>query len=213
MESVRFFSIVFLVIFGLNVVPAFAPATWTVISYISIRYGANILTLAIVGAVAATSGRVVLAKLSHALVRQKFLSERTKHNIDVIRTKIESRKAITAGVFLFFAFSPFPSNNLFIAYGLTTMPLRLIALPFFLGRVSSYTFWALAAEGAVRGLGLEPDSSRSLFSYYFFIAQTLTLLMIVVFTKIDWRLLFAERKLRWIKRDSEVQEKLVDRIE
>ena len=199
MDSAIFFSLVFLVIFALNVAPAFAPATWTVISYISIKYGANILALAIVGAIAATLGRVALARLSHLIVRRRFLSEKTKENVDAIRTNLETRKALTAGAFLFYFFSPFPSNNLFIAYGLTTMPLRLIAVPFFCGRVSSYTFWALATGGLVRGLGIDANSSRSFFSYYFIAAQVVTLLMVYVFAKIDWKRLFSERKVRWLK--------------
>jgi len=37
-----------------------------------------------------------------------------------------------------FAFSPLPSNVLFLAYGLTTAPLHLLAIPFFIGRMVSY---------------------------------------------------------------------------
>lgn len=199
MESGAFFCIVFLVVFAFNAVPAFAPATWTVISYISIRYESSILALAVVGAVAATLGRVVLAKVSHAVVRQRFLSDKTKGNIDALRAKIEARRAFTAGLFLFYAVSPLPSNNLFIAYGLTTMPLRLIAVPFFLGRVSSYAFWALTAEGVVRELGVGAGDISSVFTYYFVGAQVITLLMVVAFARIDWQLLFSRKKLRWLK--------------
>ena len=199
MDSFVFFLWVFLIIFALNVAPAFAPATWTIISYISITYGTNILALAIVGAVAATLGRLVLARMSHLILRRRLLSEKTKRNIDVIKVNLESRKAITAGAFLFYAFSPFPSNNLFIAYGLTTMPLALITIPFFIGRVTSYIFWALSAEGVIRGLGFKTGESRSFFGYYFIAAQIVTLLLVYVFTKIDWKQLFAEKKLRWMK--------------
>lgn len=193
-----FFGVVFLVVFALNALPACAPATWTVISYISLRYATDILTLAIVGAIAATSGRVVLAKLSHVVVRQKFLSDKIKQNIDAIKTNLEGRRVLTAGLFLFYAISPLPSNNLFIAYGLTAMPLRRIAVPFFLGRVSSYAFWALTAGSVARELGVEAGDISSLFGYYFIAAQVITLLMVVAFARIDWRLFFSQRKLRWL---------------
>ena len=39
---------------------------------------------ALVAATAATCGRIVLAKLSRVLVRQKFLSEQTQQNVDAI---------------------------------------------------------------------------------------------------------------------------------
>src|SRR5215467_9885731 len=103
---------VFLIIFALNVVPAFAPPTWTVLSFISIRFDINFLALALIGAVAATCGRLVLAKLSKLLVREKFLSEGTRKNIDSVRQRIQSKPRFTAGAFLLYAFSPFPSNNL-----------------------------------------------------------------------------------------------------
>src|ERR1700687_2874735 len=102
---------IFLVIFALNVVPAFAPPTWTVLSFIAVRYRMNALILSAIGAAAATCGRLVLAKLSKRIVRQKFLSEKTRANIDEIKLRVENAPALTIGLFLLYAFSPFPSNN------------------------------------------------------------------------------------------------------
>src|SRR5881227_2317775 len=135
LHSLLVFLIIFGVVFFLSVLPAFAPPTWMVVSFIAIRYNVNILALALVGAVAATLGRIVLAKLSDAIVRQKFLSEATKQNIDHIKLQLEKNRKLTFGIFLVYGFSPLPSNHLFIAYGLTGLELRLIAIPFFVGRV------------------------------------------------------------------------------
>ena len=93
LHPVFVFLVIFLVVFVLNVVPIFAPPTWSVLSFIAIRFNSNIIILAVVGAVAATLGRLVLAKLSTAIVRQKFLSEGTKRNIDAVRTRLESNKS------------------------------------------------------------------------------------------------------------------------
>ena len=98
----------------------------------------NPVFLALIGAVGATLGRLSLAKLSHFLLREKLLSETHRANIDVIKERLEKRTAFTFGVFLFYAFSPLPSNFLFIAYGLTGLPLLRVALPFFIGRAISY---------------------------------------------------------------------------
>ena len=190
---------VFLIIFALNVVPAFAPPTWTVLSFISIRFDINFLALALLGAVAATCGRVVLAKFSNVIVREKFLNEGTRRNIDSIRNRIQGRPRFTAGAFLLYAFSPFPSNNLFIAYGLTGLRLRLIAVPFFIGRVVSYSFWAFTAAGLARRMDYESIASGSFFSLYFVITQIFTLLILFAFTKVDWEVLFTRRKLKWLK--------------
>ena len=51
----------------------------------------QIVQASLVAAIAATSGRLVLAKLSRALVRQKILSDQTKQNVDAIRLGIDGR--------------------------------------------------------------------------------------------------------------------------
>ena len=191
------FLLISLVIFVLNVIPIFAPPTWTVLSFIAITYESNIIVLAIVGAVAATLGRLALAKLSRVIVRQKFLGDDTRSNIDAVKERLESNAMLTFSLFLFYAFSPFPSNHLFIAYGLTALKLRLIAIPFLLGRLVSYAFFAFTASTVAQLLNYESVTSRSFFSYYFVASQLFGLLVIYVFTKIDWRRVFAEKRLRW----------------
>lgn len=194
------FLVIFLVVFALNVMPAFAPPTWTVLSFIAVRYNSNIVLLAVVGAVAATLGRLVLAKLSTVIVRQKVLSDETRKNIDAVKERLESKKKLTFGILLFYAFSPFPSNHVFIAYGLTALKLRLIAIPFLVGRVVSYAFWAFTASSVAQLMNYESVTSKSFFSYYFVASQLFGLLTIYVFTRIDWRRVFLEKRLRWRRR-------------
>src|SRR5207253_1231498 len=94
--------------------PAFAPPTWMVVSFIAIRYNVNILALALVGAVAATLGRIVLAKLSDVIVRQKFLSEATKQNIDHIKLQLEKNRKLTFGLLLVYLFMKIDWRALFV---------------------------------------------------------------------------------------------------
>jgi membrane protein YqaA with SNARE-associated domain len=194
------FLIIFLVVFVLNVVPILAPPTWSVLSFIAIRFSSNIILLAVVGAVAATLGRLVLAKLSTVIVRQRFMSDETRKNIDAVKERLERNSKMTFGAILFYAFSPFPSNHLFIAYGLTALKLKLIAIPFLLGRVVSYAFLAFTASSVAQMLDYESVTSRSFFSYYFVASQLFGLLTIYVFTRIDWDRVFTEKRLRWRRR-------------
>jgi membrane protein DedA with SNARE-associated domain len=190
--------LLFLIVFGLNVIPAFAPPTWMVFSYIGFRYvTVNVALLAVVGATAATLGRILLAKMARIVVRQRFMSDGTRENIDAIREHLEPRRKLTFGIFLFYAFTPFPSNTLFIAYGLTTMKLRLIAVPFFIGRSVSYTFWGFTASALARRITLESTDALSYLSVYFVASQIVLLSLVYVFTRVDWRVLFRERKFRW----------------
>ncbi len=198
----RAITLLFFVVFGLNLIPAFAPPTWMVFSYIGFRYvSVNVVFLAVVGATAATLGRMALAKMARVVVRQRFMSESSRKNIDSIREYLEPRRKLTFGVFLFYAFTPFPSNYLFIAYGLTTMQLRRIAAPFFIGRSISYSFWGLTASTVARRITVGSTDALSYFSVYFVITQTLLLLLIYMFTRIDWHILLAERKFRWVAKN------------
>jgi hypothetical protein len=192
---------IFLIVYVLNVIPAFAPPTWMVFSYVGFRYpGANLILLAIVGAVAATLGRTTLARLSTVIIRKRFLGEGARQNIDVIRERLGNRPKLTFSIFLFYAFTPFPSNYLFIAYGLTAMKLPRIAVPFFLGRSVSYVLWGATSSMVRRRLSIESGDALGYMSVYFVATQILLIALVYVFTRIDWRALFDERKLRWMRK-------------
>jgi hypothetical protein len=191
----------FVFVYLLNLIPAFAPPTWMVFSFLGFRYPLhNVPLFAVVGALAATLGRVTLAKLARLIIRQKFMSQASRDNIDAIRERMEKRRVMTFGVFLSYAFTPLPSNYLFIAYGLTPLELKLIAVPFFLGRSVSYGFWGFTSSAVSRRLTLESTETISYMTVYFVITQILLLLTVYAFTRVDWRLLLTERKMRWLKK-------------
>ncbi|MEI6191227.1 MAG: hypothetical protein WCP24_02570 [bacterium] len=89
------------------------PPTWMLLSFVGFTLHFSNYSLAIFSvfaAVAAVSGRAILALFSDRIIRNKFLSKRTKENIDIIKINIEKRKVFLTGFFLLFAFSPFPSG-------------------------------------------------------------------------------------------------------
>ncbi len=189
--------LIFLIVYALNLIPAFAPPTWMVFSYMGFRYpGADGISLVLIGALAATLGRVTLAELSTIIVRRRILSERARANVDEIRSRIEHRRKLTFGIFLFYAFSPLPSNYLFIAYGLTAMSLLRIAVPFFLGRSVSYFIWGATSRYVSRQLFIESGNTLTYMGVYFFVTQVLFIGVTYLFTRIDWRALFDEKKLK-----------------
>jgi membrane protein YqaA with SNARE-associated domain len=195
--------LLFLLVFLLNVIPAFAPPTWVVFSFLGFRFPDHMgVAFAVVGALAATLGRFTLAKGSHLIVRRHFLSEEARQNVDAIKEQLGHRKKLTFGLLLFYAFTPLPSNYLFIAYGLTTMELKLITIPFFIGRSVSYSFWTFTASTVARRITLEDTEALSYLSAYFIASQIFLLAMVYAFTRIDWLFLITEKKLRWIPRDS-----------
>lgn len=197
--------VLFFLVFFLNLIPAFAPPTWMVFSFLGFRfpdYGG--VTLAFVGALAATLGRPTLAKGSNLIVRQHWLSEEARQNVDAIREQLDKRRKVTFGVLLFYAFTPLPSNYLFIAYGLTATDLRLITIPFFIGRWVSYSFWAFTAASISRRITLENTEALSYLGVYFVVSQVVLLMIVYVFTRIDWRCLWNERRVRWLARNKKL---------
>lgn len=191
--------VVFIFVYLLNVIPAFAPPTWMVFSFLGFTYPShNVPLFALVGALAATLGRATLAKLAHVIIRQKFMSQKAKHNVDAIRVRLEKRRVLAFNVFLLYAFTPLPSNFLFLAYGLTPMELKLIAIPFFIGRSVSYSFWGFTSSAVSRRISFESSETLSYMTVYFVVTQTLLLLIVYAFTRIDWRELLDHKKFRWL---------------
>jgi hypothetical protein len=193
--------LLFLVVFLLNVIPAFAPPTWMVFSFIGFSYPEHErVLLAVVGAMAATAGRLCLAKMSRAIIRRRILGETSRTNIDALKGKLHQRKKLTFSLFLFYALTPLPSNYLFIAYGLTLMDLKWIAVPFFLGRVASYSLWSFTGSAVARRIPLESTEAMPYLGVYFLVSQALLLFAVYVFTRIDWRSVLVEKKLKWMAR-------------
>ncbi|MBB5458283.1 hypothetical protein [Paraburkholderia sp. Cpub6] len=182
-------AVLFMAVLVLNLIPAFAPPTWMAMSWIGFRQPEqNVFLLAVVAASAATMGRLILARCSGWLVRGHLMGEAGRENIDEVKTWLEKRKAVTVGVLLLYAFSPFPSNYLFIAYGLTRLRLWLIGVPFFFGRLASYAVWTHVARLAHSYLDPELDLEGGYLGAYFIVTQLVLLGLVFVLTRIDWKL-------------------------
>ena len=201
MTDLQIVVALFIVIFMLNVLPAFAPPTWTTMSFIGLAVPDDkYILLSIVAAIAATSGRIVLAKFSRALVRRRLLSEEARRNVDAIRTGIERQPVLTFGTLLGYSLSPLPSNYLFIAYGITSLPIAFLSLPFFVGRLASYLFWMRTASTVGDWLDVDWFESAPYFVAYYLSSQFLLVPVIYTFTRIDWHALFGEGRLKWLAR-------------
>lgn len=189
--------IVFFIVLLINLIPIFMPPTWLVLSFVAVSFQlSNIFLLALIGAAAATIGRSILALVSNRIIRKKILPERYRVNIDDLSKHLENKKALTASIFLFYALSPLPSGQLFIAYGLTKLSLNHIIPAFFIGRVASYFALAYTSLEISERVALESLKTASFLSISFIFSQVLLLFVIYVFIKIDWHKLFTEKKIR-----------------
>ncbi len=185
------YLIIALLVYGMNVVPAFMPPTWIILAFFYVKYKLLFFPLVFIGALAAILGRITL----YLLTKQFFhpvLSKKTKQNLDVLGKYINAKKYITIPLFITYAFFPIPSNHIYIAAALAKVHIRLLASSFFVGRLISYSFWiSISAIGA--------KSLHAIFSSQFkrpssFIVEAVGFLIIYVITKMDWN-----RLLRSIK--------------
>ncbi|MCC8402376.1 hypothetical protein LJ655_10810 [Paraburkholderia sp. MMS20-SJTN17] len=191
-------AILFAVVLLINVMPAFAPPTWMAMSWIGFNVPeGNPFVFAIVAASAATLGRLILATFARSLVRGRLMRESDRQNIDVVKVWLEKHKTMTVGAFFFYALSPFPSNYLFIAYGLSGLPLRVIGAAFFVGRTVSYAIWAHLGRLVSARIDPEVQFEGGYLSGYFVVTQLVLLGLVYILMKLDWKMLLEQRKLVW----------------
>jgi membrane protein YqaA with SNARE-associated domain len=194
-------TILFLAILALNVVPAFAPPTWMALSFFGFRHpDVHPWLVALVAAAGATCGRLVLAHFAKRIVRARWMRPAMRGSLTAVAELIVRRRAESAAAFLVFALSPLPSNVVFLAYGLTGAPLWLLAVPFFVGRLVSYTIAVKGGSLVAQHFESEASGAGAWASAYFVVVQLALLAVLYGFTKVDWRRTFDERRLRWLSR-------------
>jgi hypothetical protein len=176
------YALAALVVFGVNLMPAFGPPTWSVLVVLQVNLELEPALLVPIGATCATGGRVVLAKGSR-LLRGRF-SERRLASLDAVESELtRNRGRSLAGLGLFLV-SPLPSAQLWIGAGILGAPLRPLAAAFFLGRLISYSFYVGIATVASDSLGgLTVDALRSPVGIAL---QVLMLIALVALVRVDW---------------------------
>jgi len=171
-----------LIVFAINIVPAFMPPTWMTLSAFYIMLPQNIFILVFVGVTASTVGRYCLAKLSGKFVH-KFASKKKREEMTVLKEKL-AQKPFAKFIFtLLFALSPLPSNALFIAVGATKTRLREVVAGFFIGRTISYLFLVFTTEKVFSSIGATVEGTAALWTI---MIEVIGVLAIIVFFLFDW---------------------------
>lgn len=173
-----------IIIFGMNIIPAFMPPTWSVLVFFYLTYNLKAFPVVIIGAVCATLGRVAL----YYLTQKKFLnffSNKSKKNLDYASKFFNKKKHITIPLMVAYAFSPIPSNQAYIFAGLTKIKLRYIAPVFFIMRLLSYSAWIGTAH-------LIDKNLPSIFENYYsrgatFLIEIIGILLIIVILNLNWK--------------------------
>jgi len=177
------YLILFAIVFGVNLMPAFGPPTWSII----VLYGFNSdLPVPVIVGTAATAAALGRFCLAHATrLFRHWLSDRTKRNLEAARAALQENKRRGVLALGLFALSPVPSAQLFEAAGLTGVKLLPFTLAFFAGRLVSYSIYAGSAK-AVEHLTLGQTFRDALTSPIGIGLQVLMLAGLVALARIDW---------------------------
>jgi hypothetical protein len=170
------------VVFGVNLLPAFGPPTWSLLVFFRLQSQIPAVPLVLIGALAAATGRLVLASGSLRF-RDRLSTDRLEHLAAARDAVAGGPKRAWAGLGLF-ALSPLPSAQLFVAAGLVAAPLVPLTATFFAGRLVSYSLYVTAASAARHSLG--SIVTDSLTSPIGIAVQVAMLVGLVALIRIDW---------------------------
>ena len=177
------YVLLFLLVLGVNLLPAFGPPTWTILVVFRLNSDMPTGVLVLIGASAAAIGRFLLAKAFWLL--RKRLSDKSRKNLEAARLALESRRRNTLIALGLFAMSPVPSAQLFEAAGLAGVRLLGFTAAFFAGRLVSYTIYASTA-GAIRETSMGQALQGGFSNPWVIGLQLVLIAFLVLMTRIDW---------------------------
>jgi uncharacterized membrane protein YdjX (TVP38/TMEM64 family) len=176
------YLVLFGVVLGVNLMPAFGPPTWLVLVLFRLHEHLHVLPLVLIGAVAATGGRVTLALATRGAAT--WLPQRRVERLRDAGQALAERKggaAVGLGLFLL---SPLPSAQLFEVAGLMKLSLLRIAAAFFVGRLVSYSIYTEVASAADNTLG--DAFTSSLTSLPSVAVQVALVVGVYLLSGVDW---------------------------
>lgn len=182
------YLILFAIVFGVNLMPAFGPPTWSVIVLYGLSSDLPLAGLVVTAALASSSGRYILAHGFRLFATR--LSAKTRANLAAAREAFERQRHHHLMALVFFTISPLPSAQQFGAVGLAGVRILPFTLAFFVGRLFSYSFYAGGAHIIDQETSLGDLLRGSLTSPLGIAIQVLMLAMLVALAKVDWARLF-----------------------
>jgi len=177
------YLILFAVVLGVNLMPAFGPPTWAILVLFVLNRDLAVAPTIAIAALAAALGRLLLAHAFRLLGNR--LPSRIRRNLDGAREAVEKNRRTGILALGLFALSPVPSAQLFEAAGLAGVRLLPFTLAFFAGRIVSYSIYVLTAAG-LRATSLGDTFREALSSPAGIAVQVAMIAALVGFTLIDW---------------------------
>jgi len=177
------YGVVAAAVLGVNLLPAFAPPTWSVLLLFTLHSHFNPVALVGIGALCAAGGRFTLAEVFRRL--RGRLSGGRAASLNALREKVTARRGRAFAGLALFALSPVPSAQLFEAAGLMELPLIPLTVSFFAGRVVSYSIYVGGAH-ALKQSNFGRVVASSFTNPWMIAAEVAMLLLLVILVRVDW---------------------------
>lgn len=174
----------------INIIPAFMPETWVVLSFFYLHYHLSFIVVVLIGTIFGTIGRLILAQISRKHLF-KIVPTRLKANYQDLGILFSSRRKSQFSLLLVYTFLPLPESQVFIAAGLAGVDLKLLAVSSVIRNLIVYSFWIKTASITINSL-------QSLFNSH---GQAITIILnlisfslLVIIGSIPWGKLIKKDK-------------------
>ena len=172
------------VIAGANLLPAFAPPTWSILVFFTLRYHMNPVALVLLGVMSATLGRAILANVFRTI--RGWLPKGYVANMERIGVRIGEHPRKTFGLLALFFISPISSAQLFEAAGIIKrIALGPLLLAFAGGRLISYSIYVSGA-GVLKETSLGQIVQKEFTSPIAIVIQILLIIGLVALGNVKW---------------------------
>ena len=136
-EDALWLLVCFALVFAINLVPAFMPSTWMLLSFFYIKFDPPLLPLTLGGALVSGLGRIVLARGS-TWVKRRFMPSK-QADLDELGAFLDERRQYVGATVFVYALTPLPTNNLFIAAGMAEVRMAAVLAGFWSARAIADT--------------------------------------------------------------------------
>jgi membrane protein YqaA with SNARE-associated domain len=166
-----------------NTIPVFMPPTWALLAWLNVQESVPLWGLAATGAITSTIGRAVLAGVSRQ-IGPRVLPQRWQANIQAVVDLLLSRRALRGSSLALFAWGPVSSNYLFIAAGISGVPLLLPLAIYAMARFISYMVVVSATETTIDSFSdiLDTGMDRG----WFAAVQLVGIVTLIIVMRYDW---------------------------
>jgi hypothetical protein len=188
LETTAWLLLAFALIFVINLLPAFMPASWMVMSFFYIQFDLPLLVLAVGGTIASAGGRLLLAGIS--AWSRRALPRASREDLDELGAFLSERRQVLAPTAFLYALTPLPTNNLFVAAGLAGVSMAHVIAGFFVARLIANTLLVWTTDRVFDDLGEVFGGAYG--NWLAITIQLMSVTSIILLYKLPWA--------RWLRR-------------